>query len=63
MRRISFSTAGESHGRGLVAILQGIPAGLTLEMARHVDPDLKRRHLRTSERERDRCTGSLWCDL
>ena len=43
MRRISFSTAGESHGRGLVAILQGIPAGLTLEMARHVDPDLKRR--------------------
>ena len=43
MRRISFSTAGDSHGRGLVAILQGIPAGLTLEMARHVDPDLKRR--------------------
>ena len=43
MRRSSFSTAGESHGRGLVAILQGIPAGLTLEMARHVDPDLKRR--------------------
>ena len=43
MRRISFLTAGESHGRGLVAILQGIPAGLTLEMARHVDPDLKRR--------------------
>ncbi len=43
MQRISFSTAGESHGRGLVAILQGIPAGLTLEMSQHVDPDLKRR--------------------
>ena len=43
MRRISFSTAGESHGRGLVAILEGIPAGLTLEMVRHVDPDLIRR--------------------
>jgi len=43
MRRISFSTAGESHGRGLMAIIQGIPAGLTLDMARHVDPDLKRR--------------------
>jgi|TARA_B110000196_G_scaffold320374_1_gene342512 chorismate synthase len=43
MRRIRFSTAGESHGRGLVTILEGIPAGLTLEMAKDVDPDLKRR--------------------
>ncbi|HIF39281.1 MAG TPA: chorismate synthase [Gemmatimonadetes bacterium] len=40
---MSFSTAGESHGRGLVAILEGIPAGLTLEMVKHVDPDLVRR--------------------
>ncbi len=43
MRRISFRTAGESHGRGLVAILEGIPAGLSLEMERDVDPDLRRR--------------------
>ena len=43
MRRVSFRTAGESHGRGLVAILEGIPAGLSLEMERDVDPELKRR--------------------
>lgn len=43
MQRISFRTAGESHGKGLLAILEGIPAGLSLEMARDVDPELKRR--------------------
>ena len=43
MRRLSFRTAGESHGRGLVALLEGIPAGLSLEMVRDVEPDLKRR--------------------
>ena len=43
MKRLSFRTAGESHGRGLVALLEGLPAGLSLEMGRDVDPDLKRR--------------------
>jgi chorismate synthase len=43
MSRITFTTAGESHGRGLVAILEGIPAGLELQMARDVDPELARR--------------------
>ncbi len=43
MRRVSFRTAGESHGRGLTTILEGIPAGLSLEMDRDVDPELKRR--------------------
>ena len=43
MKRISFRTAGESHGRGLVAVLEGIPAGLELSMERDVDPQLKRR--------------------
>ena len=43
MKRLSFRTAGESHGPGLVAMLEGLPAGLSLEMARDVDPDLKRR--------------------
>ena len=36
-------SGGESHGRGLVALLEGLPAGLSLEMVRDVDPDLKRR--------------------
>jgi len=43
LRRISFRTAGESHGRGLATILEGIPAGLSLQMERDVDPELKRR--------------------
>lgn len=43
MGRISFSTAGESHGRGLTALIEGIPAGLSLEMKRDVDPELERR--------------------
>jgi chorismate synthase len=43
MSAISFKTAGESHGRGLVALVEGIPAGLSLEMARDVDPQLARR--------------------
>jgi chorismate synthase len=43
MKRISFRTAGESHGRALVAVLEGIPAGLELAMERDVDPQLRRR--------------------
>jgi len=43
MRRIAFRTAGESHGRGLTAVVEGMPAGLSLQMERDVDPDLKRR--------------------
>ncbi len=39
---IRFTTAGESHGRALVAILEGIPAGLPL-LADDVDRELKRR--------------------
>jgi chorismate synthase len=43
MPRVSFRTAGESHGRGLVALLEGMPAGLPLVMERDVDPELRRR--------------------
>jgi chorismate synthase len=39
---IRFTTAGESHGKALVAILEGIPAGLALR-ASDVDADLRRR--------------------
>ena len=39
-----YLTAGESHGRGLVGIIEGIPAGLRLGMA-DVEPDMKRRKL------------------
>ncbi len=39
---IRFTTAGESHGKGLVAILEGIPAGLPL-VKEDVNRDLHRR--------------------
>jgi chorismate synthase len=38
-----FVTAGESHGRGLIALLEGVPAGLPLDMSRDIDPELRRR--------------------
>src|SRR2546426_6802224 len=37
-----FTTAGESHGRGRVAVLEGIPAGLPLS-AERINAELKRR--------------------
>ena len=39
---IRFLTAGESHGRALVVILEGIPAGLTLDLVA-INHELKRR--------------------
>jgi chorismate synthase len=42
MSRINYLTAGESHGRGLVGILEGIPAGLKLS-AEDINVQLARR--------------------
>ena len=39
---LRFTTAGESHGQGLVAVLEGIPAGLKL-LAQDVNEQLARR--------------------
>jgi len=39
---LRYLTAGESHGPGLVAIAEGLPAGLTIDLDR-VDADLVRR--------------------
>ena len=39
---LKFTTAGESHGKGLVAIVEGIPAGLALR-TEHINRDLARR--------------------
>ena len=42
MIRFRFFTAGESHGKCLVAIAEGMVAGLPLEVA-YVNKELKRR--------------------
>jgi chorismate synthase len=39
---LRFLTAGESHGRGLVVLVEGLPAGLAVEAA-GIDRDLRRR--------------------
>ena len=39
---LTFATAGESHGRGLVALVEGLPAGLPVSAA-WVDSELARR--------------------
>jgi len=44
MAAFRFTTAGESHGPGLVAIVEGLPAGLVLERGR-LDRDMSRRQL------------------
>jgi chorismate synthase len=42
MRRLRLTTAGESHGPGLTAILAGLPAGLRVDLAR-LERDMARR--------------------
>lgn len=44
MLHLKFTTAGESHGKGLVAIVEGLPAGLPVT-ADWIDRDLGRRML------------------
>ena len=44
MARFDFVTAGESHGPGLTAIVEGMPAGLELDRE-GLDRDMARRQL------------------
>lgn len=39
----SYRSAGESHGRGLISLVEGVPAGLELVARRDIDPELRRR--------------------
>jgi chorismate synthase len=40
---LRFLTSGESHGPQLTVIVEGVPAGVTLDADRDIDPDLHRR--------------------
>ncbi|MFC1924136.1 chorismate synthase [Chloroflexota bacterium] len=42
MNRLRFLTAGESHGKGLTVIIEGIPAGLPLD-EEYIASDMRRR--------------------
>lgn len=65
MRHLRLSTAGESHGPGLTALLEGLPMGLRVDLAR-IDAELARRQegygrggRMKIERDRVRITGGL----
>jgi chorismate synthase len=53
LRAIRFTTAGESHGQGLAVILEGMPAGLSLD-SDTVASELRRRQLGHGRGERMR---------
>jgi len=62
---VRFLTAGESHGRGLTIIVDGVPAGLEIDGAA-IDADLRRRQLgygrgarQRIERDGARITGGV----
>lgn len=44
MAMLRFLTAGESHGRGLIGIIEGMPAGVPISKS-YIDMELKRRQL------------------
>ena len=44
MGRLNYLTAGESHGQALVAILEGMPAGLPVSVKAIEDELARRRH-------------------
>jgi chorismate synthase len=43
LQMLRFLTAGESHGPQLTVIVEGMPAGVSLDARRDIDPDLHRR--------------------
>lgn len=61
MRSVRFTTAGESHGRGMAVILEGIPSGLPLSHA-SLAAELERRqmgHGRGARQQIERDAGEI----
>lgn len=57
--RLKFTLFGESHGWGVGAVLDGLPAGVPLDAAKDIQPDMDRRRpgqslLTTQRQEADR---------
>ncbi len=53
---LRFLTAGESHGKGLIAILEGLPSGIRIEREK-IEDDLRRR--RSGRGRSDRMSHAL----
>lgn len=66
MAQLKILTAGESHGKTLVGIIDGIPAGVSLIASRDIDPVLAERqkgygrsHRQTIETDKAEITGGV----
>lgn len=62
LKRLQFLTAGESHGKGLVGIIDGIPAGLGIS-EEYIDRQLRRRqmgHGRGGRMKIEKDHGEIW---
>ena len=62
LKRLQFLTAGESHGKGLVGIIDDIPAGLEIS-EEYIDRQLRRRqmgHGRGGRMKIEKDHGEIW---
>lgn len=65
LERIKFLTAGESHGRGLLGILDGMPADIEISED-YIDKQLKRRqmgHGRGGRMKIEKDHAEIWCGV
>ncbi len=65
LKNITFLTAGESHGRGLLGILDGLPAGLEIS-ENYIGSHLARRqmgHGRGGRMKIEKDFGEIWCGV
>ena len=65
LTRLKFLTAGESHGQGLLGILDGIPAGLEIS-EEYIGVHLARRqmgHGRGGRMKIEKDFGEIWCGV
>ena len=65
LKRLQFLTAGESHGKGLLGILDGLPAGLEIT-EEYIDHELKRRqmgHGRGGRMKIEKDHAEIWCGV
>jgi|TARA_B110000438_G_scaffold51282_1_gene51675 chorismate synthase len=65
LARLNFLTAGESHGQGLLGILEGIPSGLTIS-EKYIKEQLTRRqmgHGRGGRMKIEKDHAEIWCGI
>ena len=65
LKRLQFLTAGESHGKGLLGIIDGLPSDLEIS-EEYIDQELKRRqmgHGRGGRMKIEKDHAEIWCGV